>query len=224
VSIVRSMKSHEVVHFRGQYYTQAGRPLNPAQAQEIPSVGSVIAHEMEAAAGGGYVSHLHWLQPGYVRMRRAVHRISASAPFGARHQSKVGLEWAVPQSTARRCKVLEERYRLLNELDRAMASSRTGRDRSFTSFRDFQQSAYQVLGDARWPQAFQMSKEERERYGDNEVGLGCLLARNLIQADAGTRYIHSRTRTGIITRTSSSTRRARIITSAATSSIAPWRD
>ena len=33
VAIVRSMKSHEVVHFRGQYYTQAGRPLNPAQAE-----------------------------------------------------------------------------------------------------------------------------------------------------------------------------------------------
>ena len=29
IAIVRSMKSHEVVHFRGQYYTQAGRPLNP---------------------------------------------------------------------------------------------------------------------------------------------------------------------------------------------------
>src|SRR5262249_46084893 len=27
IAIVRSMKSHEVVHFRGQYYTQAGRPL-----------------------------------------------------------------------------------------------------------------------------------------------------------------------------------------------------
>ena len=30
IAIVRSLKSHEVVHFRGQYYTQAGRPLNPA--------------------------------------------------------------------------------------------------------------------------------------------------------------------------------------------------
>src|SRR5437667_11264979 len=37
IAIVRSMRSHEVVHFRGQYYTQAGRPLNPAQAAEIPS-------------------------------------------------------------------------------------------------------------------------------------------------------------------------------------------
>jgi uncharacterized protein (DUF1501 family) len=35
-------------------------------------------------------------------------------------------------------------------------------------------------------------KEERARYGENEVGLGCLLARNLVKADAGTRYIHIR--------------------------------
>ena len=33
VSVVRTFKSHEVVHFRGEYYTRAGRPLNPAQAE-----------------------------------------------------------------------------------------------------------------------------------------------------------------------------------------------
>src|SRR5262249_4146761 len=48
IAIVRSLKSHEVVHFRGQYYTQAGRPLNPVQAPEIPSIGSVIAFELES--------------------------------------------------------------------------------------------------------------------------------------------------------------------------------
>src|ERR1700691_3313619 len=47
IVIVRSMRSHEVVHFRGQYYTQAGRPLNPAQAPEIPSIGSVVSYEFE---------------------------------------------------------------------------------------------------------------------------------------------------------------------------------
>jgi hypothetical protein len=189
VSIVRSMKSHEVVHFRGQYYTQAGRPLNPAQAQEIPSVGSVVAHEMESQRREAdtfptYIgcnldtSGCGALSTGFLHPRHSVLDINLKAGMGGTAVDGEALQ------------VLEERYRLLNELDRAMASSRTGRDRSFTSFRDFQQSAYQVLGDARWPQAFQMSKEERERYGDNEVGLGCLLARNLIQADAGTRYIH----------------------------------
>jgi uncharacterized protein (DUF1501 family) len=189
ISVVRSMKSHEVVHFRGQYYTQAGRPLNPAQAPEIPSVGSVISYEFESqrrekdtfptyvgcnldTAGCGALS------TGFLHPKYSVLDVNLKSGGGA---TSVDGEAA---------KVLDERYRLLKELDQAMAPNRAGRDRSFTGFRDFQYSAYQVLGDPRWPQAFQMSQQERERYGENEVGLGCLLARNLIQADAGTRYIH----------------------------------
>lgn len=189
VSIIRSMKSHEVVHFRGQYYTQAGRPLNPALAPEIPSVGSVIAYELEKqrretdtfptyigcnldTAGCGALS------TGFLHPKYSVLDLNLKSGGGA---------MSVEGEAA---KVLEERYRLLHELDQAMKEGRTGRDRGFAGFRDFQHSAYQVLGDARWPKAFQMAKEERERYGENEVGLGCLLARNLIQADAGTRYMH----------------------------------
>jgi len=189
ISIVRSMKSHEVVHFRGQYYTQAGRPLNPAIAPEIPSVGSVIAYEFENqrretdtfptyigcnldTSGCGAIT------TGFLHPKHSVLDINLKAGIGATAVEGEALQ------------VLEERYRLLHELDKAMAPSREGRDRSFASFRDFQQSAYHVLGDARWPQAFAMTKEERARYGENEVGLGCLLARNLVQADAGTRYIH----------------------------------
>ncbi|MGH9671577.1 MAG: DUF1501 domain-containing protein [Bryobacteraceae bacterium] len=189
ISIVRSMKSHEVVHFRGQYYTQAGRPLNPAQAQEIPSVGSVIAYELEAKRREKdtfptYVgcnldtSGCGALATGFLHPKHSVLDVNLKAGMGGTAVDGEALA------------VLEERYRLLHDLDKAMAASRTGRDRSFAAFRDFQQSAYQVLGDPRWPKAFQMSKEERERYGENEVGLGCLLARNLVMADAGARYVH----------------------------------
>ena len=189
VSIVRSMKSHEVVHFRGQYYNQAGRPLNPAQAPEIPSVGSVVAYELEGQRRATdtfptYVgcnldtSGCGALSTGFLHPKHSVLDINLKSGMGGTAVDGEAL------------KVLEERYRLLSELDEAMKSAREARGRSFTSFRDFQASAYQVMGDPRWPKAFQIAKEERERYGDNEVGLGCLLARNLIQADAGTRYIH----------------------------------
>jgi len=47
LAVVRSLLSHEEVHFRGQYYTQTGRQLNVAFAREIPSIGSVIAMELE---------------------------------------------------------------------------------------------------------------------------------------------------------------------------------
>ena len=188
-AIVRSMKSHEVVHFRGQYYTQAGRPLNPAQAQEIPSVGSVVAMELESQRREHdtfptYVgcnldtSGCGALSTGFLHPRHSVLDINLKSGAGAAPSSKEAMA------------VLDERYRLLSELDRVMAPQRTSRDRAFGAFRDFQASAYRILGDERWPAAFNMTDLERERYGSNEVGLGCLLARNLVKADAGTRYIH----------------------------------
>ncbi|MBM3786761.1 MAG: DUF1501 domain-containing protein [Acidobacteria bacterium] len=189
VAIVRSMKSHEVVHFRGQYYNQAGRPLNPAQATEIPSVGSVISYEMEAlrrekdtfptyvgcnldTAGCGALS-TGFLPPRFSVLDVDMKQGAAAGPSG---DEAMGL--------------LEERYRLLKKLDDVMAASRGGRDRQFGAFRDFQNSAYRILGDPRWPRAFQFSKEEVARYGDNSAGLGCLFARNAVKSDAGTRYIH----------------------------------
>jgi hypothetical protein len=189
VAIVRSMKSHEVVHFRGQYYTQAGRPLNPAQAPEIPSVGSVTSYELEKQRRETdtfptYVgcnldtSGCGALSTGFLHPRFSVLDINLKAGMGG-----VALD-------ADALKVLEERYRLLRQLETVTAQGPAGRDRTFSGFRSFQDTAYGILRDPRWPKAFQMSAEERTRYGDNEVGLGCLLARNLIQADAGTRYIH----------------------------------
>jgi hypothetical protein len=189
IAIVRSMKSHEVVHFRGQYYTQAGRPLNPAQAPEIPSIGSVVASEFEKSRRERdtfptYIgcnldtSGCGALSTGFLPPRHSVLDINLKSGGGANAVEGDALA------------LLQERYRLLGELDKAMAESRSGRERSFTGFRSFQESAYQILGDARWPKVFQMSAEERMRYGDNQVGLGCLFARNLVRADAGTRYIH----------------------------------
>ena len=189
ITIVRSMRSHEVVHFRGQYYTQAGRPLNPAQAPEIPSIGSVVASELEhlrreTDTFPTYVgcnldtSGCGALSTGFLPPRHSVLDIDLKTGGGANAVEGDALA------------LLQERYRLLGELDKAMSESRAGRDRSFTGFRSFQESAYQILGDSRWPKVFQMSAEERQRYGDNQVGLGCLFARNLVNADAGTRYIH----------------------------------
>lgn len=189
LTIIRSMKSHEVVHFRGQYYNQAGRPLNPAQAQEIPSVGSVVAMELEGQRRESdtfptYIgcnldtSGCGALSTGFLHPKHSVLDVNLKSGGGAAPASADALA------------VLEERYKLLSQLDAVMAPGRGGRDRAFGSFRDFQTAAYRILGDPRWPKAFDMPKAEIERYGANEVGLGCLLARNLIQADAGTRYIH----------------------------------
>lgn len=188
VSIVRSFKSHEVVHFRGEYYTRAGRPLNPAQVSEIPPVGSVVAFELEKQRRESDTF------PTFVTFNLG----NSALPTGFLHPRFSGLDinaGAGPGSVSAEgdaLALLEERFRLLTELDQVLAKDREYRGRELASFRTFQEDAFRILGDARWPKALTTTAEEKERYGENEAGLGCLLARNLVQADAGTRYIHIR--------------------------------
>ncbi len=188
LSIVRTFKSHEVVHFRGEYYTRAGRPLNPAQVAEIPPVGSIVAFELEKQRRQTDTF------PTFVTFNLG----SSALPTGFLHPRFSGLDIAAdagPGSVSAEgdaLSLLEERFRLLTELDKAMSKEREYRGRDLASFRTFQEDAYRLLGDNRWPVALTTSEEERKRYGENEAGLGCLMARNLVRADAGTRYIHIR--------------------------------
>lgn len=186
VDVVRTFKSHEVVHFRGEYYTRAGRPLNPAQAAEIPPVGSIIASELESARRESDTF------PTYISCNLG----SSALPTGFLHPRFSGLDINAKAGAGSvsaegdALAALEERFRLLKELDEVMSEGRKGRGRNIESFHDFQEDAYRILGDTRWPTALTMADADKERYGDSSVGLGCLLARNLVQADAGTRFIH----------------------------------
>lgn len=186
VSVVRTFKSHEVVHFRGEYYTRAGRPLNPAQVSEIPPVGTVVAAELESQRRESDTF------PTYVSCNLG----NLALPSGFYHPRFSGLDVDVGggagsvAASGEALALLEERFRLLGDLERAVESEFGGRGSAMSAFRSFQEEAYHVLGDARWPQALAMTDADKERYGDNDVGRGCLLARNLVQADAGTRYVH----------------------------------
>ena len=123
---------------------------------------------------------------------------SSALPTGFLHPRFSGLDINASggpgsvSSQGEALQLLEERFRLLTELDKAMAKEREYRGRELASFRTFQEDAIRILGDSRWPAALTISDEDKKKYGENEAGLGCLLARNLVQADAGTRYIHIR--------------------------------
>lgn len=186
VAVVRSFWSHEVVHFRGEYYTRAGRPLNPAQVSEIPPVGSVVAYELEPQRRETDTF------PTFVTCNLG----SAALPSGFLHPRFSGLDINAQagvgsvSAQGEALDLLQERFRLLSELEKVVAKDYQTRGRDLTGFSTFQQDAYRILGDGRWPRALDLEAEDRKRYGENAVGLGCLMARNLIQADAGTRYVH----------------------------------
>ena len=86
--------------------------------------------------------------------------------------------------------LLEERWSLLSQIREAESSRSGGYGREITGYNDFYAAAYKLLSDDRWPAAFGIADEERERYGDTLVGVASILARNVLASDAGTRYIH----------------------------------
>ena len=190
VAFVRSMRAPELIHFHGQYHTQTGRVLNVALAREVPAFGSVIAAELdkerrETDSFPTYVST-------YLTRARAG---SIGAGFLPTRFSGLDLDPTTVFDSfggnvegSRR--VLEERFRLLNRLAEVSIPERASLGDKENDYRDYYRSAYGLLTDERWPKLFVASDEDKARYGEDEFGLGCILARNLIEADAGTRFIY----------------------------------
>jgi len=189
VAHVRSFVSHEEVHLRGQYYVQAGRQLNVAFAPEIPSIGSVVAAELDSRRRDKDTF------PTYVSFNLTTNQIGALATgflpprFAA---FDLNPEEALKGMTLdqKASELLQERWRLLSGLREIQRPGMSSFGKTIAGFEDFSVTAKNLLMDPRWPAAFQIKDEERKRYGNTSVGLSSILARNILQQDGGTHYIH----------------------------------
>lgn len=189
LAIVRSISSHEEVHFRGQYYLQAGRQINLSFAKEIPGVGSVVASELEAQRRTGENF------PLYVSFNFDKGAVGALATgFLPARFSAVDLN---PESAVKgnpldgkAVELIEERWRLLSQLREVNREKVKRFGREMDGYESYFDAAHALLTDARWPRVFQVTDEDRQRYGNTSVGLSAMFARNLLAQRGGTRYIH----------------------------------
>lgn len=190
VALVRSMRASELIHFQGQYHTQTGRALNPAIAKEIPGFGSVIAAELDPRRKDTDRF------PAYVSTNLTKARAGSigSGLFPARF---TGLDLdpltvfeAFAGNTEGVNRVLEERWNMLADIAEASASERASIGEVTSDYRSYYREAYGLLNDPRWASVFKATKEEKQRYGSDEYGQGLILARNLVAADAGTRFVY----------------------------------
>jgi uncharacterized protein (DUF1501 family) len=188
-AILRTLQSHEEVHFRGQYYVQTGRQMNLAFAKEIPAIGSVIAMELDQRRreADTFPSYLSFylekgaagaLSTGFLPPRFSVVDINPEAAVKGTTLDEKAVE------------LMEQRWRLLSQLREAGRKSVAGYGREMAGYTDFYDTAHRLLTDERWPAAFQIKDEDKKRYGNNPVGISAILARNVLAADAGTHYIH----------------------------------
>ena len=190
VSFVRSMRANELIHFIGQYHTQTGRALNVALAREIPAFGSVIAYELESRRRDSdtfptYMStfltraRAGSIGSGFLPTRFTGLDLDPTTVFDSFSGSTEGLD-----------QVLEERWRLLEAFSAVSDAERSSLGKNAADYRTFYKDARRLQGDERWTGVFKTTPDEKKRYGEDEFGLGCVLAKNLIAADAGTHFVY----------------------------------
>jgi uncharacterized protein (DUF1501 family) len=189
IAILRSLLSHEEVHFRGQYYVQTGRQLNLAFAREIPAIGSVIAMELESRRNtqDTFPTYMSFnldkafpgaLSTGFLPPQFSVVDINPESAVKGMALDQKAIE------------LLEERWRLLSRLRDVSRPRLASYGREMSTYENFYETAHRLLSDERWPAAFQITEADRKRYGNTPVGISAALARNILAQDAGTHYIH----------------------------------
>ena len=172
MSIIRSMSTREADHNRGRYYMHTG--YVPDANVDYPSYGSVVAHELMnqrsnldippfVSVGGASEG------PGFLGM--------AWAPFGVSSNGRIrNMEMKVEQDQ------LAQRRIALETIENSFIGQNRGN--VLEDHRKVLEKTYSVLTSAQMD-AFQVEKEpeaEKEKYGKNGFGQGCLLARRLVEA------------------------------------------
>ena len=173
LSVVRSMSTREADHERGRYYMHTGYVPNPSV--EHPSYGAVVAREMEAA------KHLTELEippfvsvggasegPGFLGM--------AYAPFQVDANGRIkDVEMSVQAQR------MADRMRLLGALETRFIDERRGS--AAEEHAKVLKKTHDLLTSQQM-KAFQVNSEPKEmveKYGDNNFGRGCLMARRLVE-------------------------------------------
>ena len=189
-SLVRSLNHDVGIHSDGGIVVLTGKkptvldPTSQSKSQH-PDFGSVASkiRGLGEHAIPPYVaipSRLYMTRPTYLGMQHA--------PFETADPS--GLNYKPPQLSvsARNAAVLDDRRRLLAQVDRYRRDADGSGQLSGSDH--FRSLAFQMLTSPEAAAAFDLSKEKdalRDRYGRHLWGQGCLLARRL--AEAGTAVI-----------------------------------
>ena len=198
-SLVRSLAGQPLVHLPAQYYTQAGRPMNPAITKEIPAFGSVVAYELDSQRREDdvfptYMSIDLWqircpqIGSGMLPPRFAgldLNTTNVFDSFDGGDDSGAAID--VPS--------LEERWEALRRLSEVSGRSSPSLGEKAGQYDAHYQYAFNILQDPRFSKLFNVSEEDKNRYGvpldrmTCKLGLEMLLARNILAADAGARFV-----------------------------------
>jgi len=82
------------------------------------------------------------------------------------------------------------RWELLKNFDERLRNDSSLAAKAYHDYHNHYEGAVSLMSDARGIKVFQIDAADRERYGKNSIGDACMLARNLVEADAGTHFVY----------------------------------
>jgi hypothetical protein len=189
--IVRSMGAWESTHNLAQYWQQVGHGFSSARAKEMPSIGSVIAYELRNnETSGDFLPPFVSMnfpstgQNGFLLTEGFLN--SAAAPLAMDLRNGLDVPFVLPDEYQSR---YDRRMEFLKAFDASRKVDTAWTPNRFLEWESFTRSAHKMLKSPEIGKVFQLSDEERRRYGANAFGDACLIARNMLKAEAGARYI-----------------------------------
>lgn len=184
ITVIRSMTHTEADHDRGTHSMLTGYQPSPAVA--YPSFGAVVAHELGVRNDlPPYVcvpsAGSQFLGTGYLSAACAAFSVGGN-PASPRFRVR---DLGAPQDVD--AERQQRRLRLLAELDDARPELAAAD--AVRASAEFYRQAFALIDSPAARAAFDLGAEpdaSKDRYGRRTLGMGCLLARRLVQA--GVRY------------------------------------
>src|SRR5215467_966141 len=180
IAIVRSCMSTALVHSLLQTWAQIARSPASATGKIAPNVGSVVALEFERRRTAAQKLPTFVSLNSTGSLVRQGYLPGRFSPFDVTAGNNGLANLSHPDGED----VFSGRHALLQALESG-GIWRT----DFDEMQYFYSSAHQMMYDPAVTAAFRFSNQERNRYGNSPFGNSCLVARNLVNANLGTRYI-----------------------------------
>jgi hypothetical protein len=184
LSLIRSLRAPALVHPLQQSWVQMARSPNSALGKIAPNIGSVVALEFEAKRQAGQKL------PVFVSLNTGQNIVGSGyfsglyAPFDLQPAPTGITSLANADGQAK----FEQRYNILQAIDaRLRTDSPLGDDA--TTLGGFYDRGKGMMYDTTVDAVFKFSTDEQTRYGSSTFGDSCIVARNLVAANQGTRYI-----------------------------------
>jgi Protein of unknown function (DUF1501) len=183
IALVRSMRAWALVHTLGQNWVQIGRNPAAVLGNISPNIGSVVAIEKEPERQTGQVfptflalNSSNGAGPGYFPAEFAPFKVTPSTG-GLKNTTNLTGETR-----------FDSRYDYLHHIDDPLrVDSPLGKP--VEDYDNFYQAAKGMMYNPTVNTAFSYSASDSVRYGNTSFGNACLVAKQVLASNQGTRYI-----------------------------------